>query len=79
MKRDAAFDGHVPGNVYAQPLYWHPPGAARGLVIVATEEKRGRRAGRRHRSRVWHSAWPPSRSSKLACGKSTRSASPARR
>ena len=38
MQRDAAFDGHVPGNVYAQPLYWHPAGSARGLVIVATEE-----------------------------------------
>jgi PQQ-like domain len=38
MRRDAAFDGRVPGHVYAQPLYWHPPGAARGLVIVATED-----------------------------------------
>ena len=38
MKRDVAFDGHVPGHVYAQPLYWHPPGSARGLVIVATED-----------------------------------------
>ena len=38
MRLDAAFDGHVPGQVYAQPLYWRPVGAARGLVIVATEE-----------------------------------------
>jgi len=38
LRRDAAFDGHVPGHIYAQPLYWHPPGAARGLVIVATED-----------------------------------------
>lgn len=38
MRRDAAFDGRVPGNIYAQPLYWRPPGAARGLVIVATED-----------------------------------------
>ncbi len=38
MQRDAAFDGRVPGNVHAQPLYWRPPGAARGLVIVATED-----------------------------------------
>src|SRR5271169_841777 len=38
MRLDAAFDRHVPGNVYAQPLYWHPAGAARGLVIVATED-----------------------------------------
>jgi PQQ-like domain len=38
MRRDAGFDGRVSGNVYAQPLYWHPPRAARGLVIVATED-----------------------------------------
>jgi PQQ enzyme repeat len=38
MRLDAAFDGHVPGHVYAQPLYWHPAGATSGLVIVATED-----------------------------------------
>ena len=38
LKQDAAFDGQVPGNVYAQPLYWRPAGAGAGLVIVATEE-----------------------------------------
>ena len=34
---DAGFSATVSGNVYAQPLYWQPPGAATGLVIVATE------------------------------------------
>ena len=38
MRQDGAFDGRVPGHVYAQPLYWHPAGAAGGLVIVATED-----------------------------------------
>ncbi len=38
MRRDVTFDGHVPGHVYAQPLYWRPAGAASGLVIVATED-----------------------------------------
>jgi hypothetical protein len=38
FRRDPAFDGRVPGHVYAQPLYWRPAGAARGLVIVATED-----------------------------------------
>src|SRR5271165_6728401 len=38
MRRDAAFGGRVPGNIYAQPLYWRPAGAASGLVIVATED-----------------------------------------
>ncbi len=23
MHRDRAFDGRVPGHIYAQPLYWH--------------------------------------------------------
>jgi hypothetical protein len=38
LRREEAFDGKVPGNIYAQPLYWHPAGAAGGLVIVATED-----------------------------------------
>ncbi|HET6182926.1 MAG TPA: PQQ-binding-like beta-propeller repeat protein [Acetobacteraceae bacterium] len=37
MRRDGAFDGAVEGHVYAQPLYWRPPGGARGMIIVATE------------------------------------------
>jgi hypothetical protein len=38
MRQDAAFDGRVPGNIYAQPLYWRREGVAGGLVIVATED-----------------------------------------
>lgn len=26
------------GHVYAQPLYWHPPGAEKGTLLVATED-----------------------------------------
>jgi len=37
MHRDTGFDGRVDGHVYAQPLYWRPPGSVRGLIIVATE------------------------------------------
>lgn len=37
MHRDGGFDGRVEGHVYAQPLYWRAPGAAHGLIIVATE------------------------------------------
>ena len=37
LRRDAGFDGRVDGHVYAQPLYWRPPGSANGLLIVATE------------------------------------------
>ncbi len=38
LRRDAAFDGRVPGHVYAQPLYWRPAGRAHGLLLVATED-----------------------------------------
>ncbi len=37
LHRDPRFDGRVPGAVYAQPLFWQPPGGGAGLVIVATE------------------------------------------
>lgn len=37
LRRDNEFDGTIEGHVYAQPLYWHPPGAQVGLLIVATE------------------------------------------
>ncbi len=37
MGRDRGFDGRVPDAVYAQPLFWRPPGGGPGLVIVATE------------------------------------------
>jgi hypothetical protein len=34
---DAGFAPRFSGHLYAQPLYWQPPGAAAGLLIVATE------------------------------------------
>ena len=34
---DAAFHAAFRGEVYAQPLYWKPSGAAAGLLILATE------------------------------------------
>lgn len=37
VRGDQSFDGHVEGHIYAQPLYWRPPGAERGLIIAATE------------------------------------------
>jgi hypothetical protein len=37
MHRDRTFAGAVSGQIYAQPLYWHPPGSAQGVIIVATE------------------------------------------
>jgi hypothetical protein len=34
---DTGFAPSFPGQVYAQPLYWQPPGGGAGLLIVATE------------------------------------------
>ena len=69
MRRDAAFDGHVPGNVYAQPLYWHPAGSARGLVIVATEENAVVALDAITGQTVWQShLGPPTAIVKLECG-----------
>ena len=35
---DPNFHADVSGPVYAQPLYWRPPGNARALLLVATEQ-----------------------------------------
>jgi hypothetical protein len=37
LRLDTAFAPHFEGHLYAQPLFWHPPGAAAGLLIVASE------------------------------------------
>ena len=37
LRLDAEFTGRFEGHLYAQPLYWRPPGAAAGLLIVASE------------------------------------------
>ena len=35
---DKSFQAHVSGKVYAQPLYWHPPGTEKAILLVATED-----------------------------------------
>lgn len=37
LKRDTGFKATIAGHVYAQPLFWKPKGAKKGLVIAATE------------------------------------------
>src|ERR671923_2724753 len=34
---EPGFHPRFSGHVYAQPLYWRPPGSAGGVLIVATE------------------------------------------
>ncbi|WP_407117616.1 PQQ-binding-like beta-propeller repeat protein [Bradyrhizobium sp. LMG 9283] len=38
VQLDRAFNARVAGSMYAQPLYWHPPGASTGMLLVATED-----------------------------------------
>ena len=37
LRLDTGFAPHFEGHLYAQPLYWRPPGAAAGVLIAATE------------------------------------------
>jgi len=37
LRQDAGFSGQFRGRLYAQPLYWQPPGSSSGIVIVASE------------------------------------------
>jgi hypothetical protein len=37
LQLDSGFAPSFPGHLYAQPLYWRPPGRASGVLIVATE------------------------------------------
>jgi outer membrane protein assembly factor BamB len=37
VHRDTGFNASISGNIYAQPLYWQPPGAKNGLIVAATE------------------------------------------
>jgi outer membrane protein assembly factor BamB len=38
LQPDPGFDGRVPGNVYAQPLFWRARQGGPALVVVATED-----------------------------------------
>jgi outer membrane protein assembly factor BamB len=37
LRLDSSFEPRVAGPLYAQPLYWHPPGSDNGILLVATE------------------------------------------
>ena len=69
LRQDAAFDGRVQGHVYAQPLYWHPPGAAHGLLIVASEDNTVAALDAASGGTVWRrSVGPAAARSALPCG-----------
>lgn len=69
LRRDTAFDGSLSGHVYAQPLFWQPPGAARALLIVATETNIVQALDARTGREVWQrTLGTPARSGDLPCG-----------
>ena len=67
MHLDPSFDGHVDGNIYAQPLYWQK-GADR-RVIVATESDKVYALDAASGKPVWQKALgQPVMLSQLECG-----------
>jgi len=68
MKLDTGFNGSVSGNVYAQPLFWHPKGGA-AVVIVATENNQVSALDSATGATVWSVQLPASvPNSALPCG-----------
>ena len=66
---DQSFDGQVQGRIYAQPLYWHPPDTARGLLIVVTEANTVHALDAQTGREVWrHAVGSPVARSSLWCG-----------
>ncbi len=68
-REDTAFYGPVDGNVYPQPLYYLPPGAAHGRIVVATSSNYVYALNSRTGSVIWSiSLGPPVPKSALQCG-----------
>jgi hypothetical protein len=68
-KPDTGFSGTVQGHVNAQPLYWRPPGAARGLLVVATDADTVYALDSITGRPVWQRALGPAATrSEVACG-----------
>jgi outer membrane protein assembly factor BamB len=70
LHRDTKFDGTISGHVYAQPLFWKPKGAKRGLVIVATESNTVYALNENNGKTVWQTSVlaPPMPLNQLPCG-----------
>jgi hypothetical protein len=66
---DAGFQPRISGHVYAQPLYWQPPGSATAFLIVATEDNTVHAIDARSGSEIWRqSAGRPIGLSTQPCG-----------
>lgn len=66
---DTAFHATLSGSVYAQPLFWQPPGSASGVLIVATESNEVYALDARTGQTLWQRALgAPVPLSSMACG-----------
>ena len=69
IRPDTAFNARFSGNLYAQPLYRKPPGAASGRLIVASESNTVAAIDTATGSAIWtRSLGPPAPLSALPCG-----------
>jgi hypothetical protein len=69
IRPDTAFDARFSGHLYAQPLYWKPPGAAPGQLIVASESNTVAAIDSTTGKTVWtRSLGPPVPLSAFPCG-----------
>jgi PQQ enzyme repeat len=69
LHSDPAFDGHVGGHIYAQPLFWQSPKTNRKFLLVATEDDVVYALDARSGKVVWQkSLGRPVKNSDLPCG-----------
>ncbi|HEY3637399.1 MAG TPA: hypothetical protein VGK90_04545 [Rhizomicrobium sp.] len=69
MHLDRKFKASVTGHVYAQPLYWVPPGSKTGQIIVATESNHLTALSAKTGAVIWDTALKASVPlSQLPCG-----------
>ena len=69
LRFDSAFAPGFEGHLYAQPLYWKPPGGASARLIVATESNTVAAIDASSGATVWtRTLGPPAPLSTLPCG-----------
>ena len=66
---DSAFDAHVAGHLYAQPLYWRAPGSSSAMLLTASEDNVVQAFDAATGKELWRrSVGPPVPRSALPCG-----------
>jgi hypothetical protein len=69
IRLDPSFHPVISGHLYAQPLYWRPPGSTSGQLLVATEDNNVYAIDAGSGREIWvRSLGPPVPLSTLSCG-----------